>query len=262
MAEKRPPKPREPHKRHMRNYLLDRSFQLKYAGLLFAVAAILSATLGWLLWNESQLLIHHSRSAVARGQHAVELGAQVSAESRKVTEVVRMNIVSDPMYAENPELLEELQADNAEADAKVVAQEKELADNAATLRHQADDLEARQQKMSYALIGLLTLLAVLMGLLGIVVTHRVAGPIFKMTRQIRTIGDGDWSVPAPLRKGDELADFFGAFEDMVKNMRAQRKREIAMLEKALEGGPPTALGELQTEMEKVLSFDGRDTSAK
>ena len=96
------------HKRHMRNYLLDRSFQLKYAGLLFGVAAMLSATLGMLLWNESQLLISQSQDAVARGQKAVALGKQFSAERSKVTEVVRMSMADD--YAEDPELLEEFQA--------------------------------------------------------------------------------------------------------------------------------------------------------
>lgn len=241
------------HKRHLRNYLLDRSFQLKYAGLLFGVAALLSATLGMLLWNESQLLIGQSQSAVERGRRAVELGKQVSEERRKVTEVVRMNIQSDPIYAENPELLEELAAENKVADAKVLAQEEQLRENAETLAKQADELEGQRRTMMYALFGLLTLLAVLMGVLGIVVTHRIAGPIFKMTRQIRTIRDGDWRVPAPLRKGDELAEFFGAFEDMVKAMRAQREHEIALLKEAIDADEREALDALQLEMAKVLA---------
>lgn len=243
----------KPHKRRMRNYLLDRSFQLKYAGLLFGVAALLSAALGWLLWNESQLLIGQSKTAVESGQQAVELGKQVSSERKKVTEVVRMNIVKDPMYADSPELLEELQAENAVEDAKVAAQEKELEDKAAALAEHAAELEQRQQTMFIALFGVLALLAVAMGLMGIVVTHKVAGPIFKMTRQIQTIGDGDWSMPAPLRKGDELAAFFGAFESMVKSLRKQREHEIALLDEAMKKGDDEALDELRAEMKKVLA---------
>ena len=54
MADKTPNKR---HKRQFKNYLLDRGFQLKYAGLLFAVAGVLSVVLGFLLWRTSQALV-------------------------------------------------------------------------------------------------------------------------------------------------------------------------------------------------------------
>ena len=244
-------KPR--HKRRMRNYLLDRSFQLKYAGLLFAVAAVLSTALGFLLWRESQLLIAQSKTTVETGQRAVEMGKQATAESRKVTEVVRMNIKKDPIYADNPELLEELQEEQKKEDAKMLAQEKELEDKAAALSQSAAEIERQQQTMMLGLFGVLALLTVLLGLAGIVVTHKVAGPIFKMKRQITTLGDGDWRMPAPLRKGDELAEFFGTFEDAVKKMRAQRDEELTTLEKAIEDEDFDALRELHGKMGEVLS---------
>ena len=60
-----------PHRRKLRNFLLDRSFQLKYAGYLFGVAAILSAALGYLLWTTSRSLIEQSRKTVDQGQQVV-----------------------------------------------------------------------------------------------------------------------------------------------------------------------------------------------
>ena len=43
--------------RRLRNFLLDRHFQLKYSGYLVGVAVFLSATLGFFLWQTSRELI-------------------------------------------------------------------------------------------------------------------------------------------------------------------------------------------------------------
>ena len=52
--------------RRIRNYLLDRGYQLKYAGYLVAVAAVLSLFLGYLLWRTSQSLVEQRESPLAR----------------------------------------------------------------------------------------------------------------------------------------------------------------------------------------------------
>src|SRR5690606_16831016 len=128
----------------------------------------------------------------------------------KVSAVVRMNIVKDPFYKDDPELLAAFQDDQKKQDEAMAAQQRELQARADALAAQAEGLAAQQRTMLLALFVLLALLAVGVGVAGIVVTHKVAGPIFKMTRQIRALGEGRWRVPDPLRKGDELADFFGA----------------------------------------------------
>jgi hypothetical protein len=81
---------------------------------------------------------------------------------------------------------------------------------------------------------------VVIGFAGIIVTHKVAGPIYKMKRQIKAVADGHLAVPGNLRKGDELVDFFEGFRDMVINLRKRQEHEIALLEaaiEALERGP-------------------------
>ncbi len=54
--------------RRAKNYLLDRHFQLKYAGFLVAIALILSAGLGALLWRTGDQVIEQSRESVKQGQ--------------------------------------------------------------------------------------------------------------------------------------------------------------------------------------------------
>jgi methyl-accepting chemotaxis protein len=243
----------------MRNYLLDAGFQLKYAGYLVAIAALLSLVLGWRLWATSQALVGQSKEAVAQGLLAVSLGQKVAEESKKVSSVVEMNLVEDPFYADQPELLEAFKADRAKQSGALSEQQKELEGQAQTLADQAGAIARQQRAMLTALFSLLALLVIGVGLAGIVITHRIAGPIFKMTRQIRQIGEGHWRIPDPLRKGDELAHFFGAFEAMVRSMRDQRQRELDLLDELGEavGGEDgddrrARVDALRAEMNKAL----------
>ena len=76
-------------------------------------------------------------------------------------------------------------------------------------------------------------MVVLIGLLGIYITHKVAGPVYKMTRLLKQVGEGNLHVDARLRKGDELRDFFETFTRMVGGLRAIEKRQLSEIEGAL-----------------------------
>lgn len=238
--------PNKPHKRKLRNYLLDTRFQLRYAGMLFAVTALLSGALGFLLYRTSASLVAQSQAAVQSGQKAVQVGEQVAVESEKVSEVVAMNMAKVPDYADNPELLAMFREEQKEKDDVLATQQQVLRDEAAALSQQANAIESEQRTLLTTLFIVLALLAVGVGAMGIVFTHKVAGPIFKMTKQIREIEEGVLRVPAPLRKGDELEHFFGAFEAMVVSLRAQRERELEML------------SELEQELGDTLSDEHRE----
>jgi nitrogen fixation/metabolism regulation signal transduction histidine kinase len=221
------------HQRRLRNYLIDRHFQLKYSGYLVGIAVLLSLCLGTILWRTSQAVLAQSHKAVQQGEQVVARGREVLSESRKVSAVVQMNIVRDPVYSQSPALLEAFKSDAEKQDARLAEQQKALEGQAGALKQQAEDLHDRQTGMFLTLCGALTLLVVLVGLAGIVVTHRVAGPIYKMKRQIREVGRGRLEVPSKLRRGDELVDFFEAFETMVQSLRRRQEGEIAELEKVL-----------------------------
>lgn len=208
------------HKRHLRNYLLDPSFQLKYANFAAAIALVISGALGFLLWQTSSEMVGQSKKAVALGKDVIE-------ESLKVSEVVRMNIVKDPVYSENPLLQEAFDADAAE-------QEKKLKEGQQELRDQALALESQSARYSQILLIALGFLVVALWFAGIVITHRVAGPVYKMKRQIRDLQKGSFKVPSPLRKGDELKTFFDAFNDMVESLRDRQRKEIEQIDKSLK----------------------------
>jgi len=219
----------------MKNLLLDPHFQLKYTGYLVLIAVVISGALGVMLWQTSAQVIRQSASSAAHGEQILKLGSEVVAESHKVSAVVRMSIVNDPIYQTQPELLEAFNADAAAQDKRLAAQEVSLKKQRARLAADAAKLRTFHTTLLWTLVGFLSALVLGIGLAGIVVTHKVAGPIFKMKRHLREVGAGKLDIPWGLRKGDELVEFFEVLREMIQALRTQRSEQIARVDEALGG---------------------------
>jgi hypothetical protein len=230
-----PPDQTGSYKRSVRNYLLDSRFQLKYSGFLVAVALVISGVLGTVIWSTTSAMVGES-------QKVTEESNKVFEESKKVSEVSRMNIKN--FAPDSPELLAEFTKDADEHDAAIAAQEKAIADQQQMLVH-------RQAVLIESVVGGLTLMVVLIGLLGIYFTHKVAGPIFKMKRLLGQVGQGNLHVEARLRKGDELRDFFEAFTKMVANLRTIEKQQLDYVDKALDAVDRGAKEDAKASLGKV-----------
>lgn len=93
------------------------------------------------------------------------------------------------------------------------------------------------------------LLIVFMTAYGIVITHKVAGPIFKVTRYCEKVRDGNLGPIYPLRSGDQLQDFYHSFEHMHDALRKRSEEEIRALAGVLEalerGDKGEVAGQLQ-----------------
>jgi hypothetical protein len=84
-----------------------------------------------------------------------------------------------------------------------------------------------------AFAGIALLLAAALGLLGVVITHRVAGPVFVMGHYLQVLAEGRFPRMRTLRKSDELKQFFRVFTDAVEAMKAREARHAAVLEDAV-----------------------------
>ncbi|MGK3994682.1 HAMP domain-containing protein [Sorangium sp. So ce1024] len=240
------PEVRARYQRSARNYLLDQRFQLKYTGFLVGISLALSVALGVLLWNASSKIIEQSRTAVQQGQETVrqgqetvKRGQEVLVQSRRVSEVVAMNIAKE--YKDDPELAKTFREAAQRDENKLKDEQARLERDAATLQQRAEALERQaaevahnQQMLLRLIVALLSLLVLGVGVAGIVFTHKIAGPIFKMKRLLRQVGEGKLVVRERLRKGDELQHFFEAFEKMVEDLRARQQAKIAKMDAILE----------------------------
>jgi nitrogen fixation/metabolism regulation signal transduction histidine kinase len=245
------------HNRSAKNYLLDRRFQLKYTGLLVGIALLLSISLGAVIWRSSSTIVEQNGRAVElgfalvdQGNATVDRGKQVLEQSRKVSQVVAMNIAKE--YADDPELAktfrEATQRDEsalAEEQARLERDAASISKRAEELRLQAQQLEVQQQTLRAVIVVALALLVIALGVAGIMFTHKVAGPIHKMKRLLREVGRGKLVMRERLRKGDELIHFFEAFEQMVMDLRGRQESEIARVDEILdklEGAPRSERG--------------------
>lgn len=234
------------HNRSAKNYLIDRNFQLKYTAFLVGTALVLSMALGLILWRtsskvieQSQRAVEQGRETVKQGQETIDRGKQVLVQSRRVSQVVAMNIAKE--YRDDPELAKTFNESAAKDEEKLKEEQDRLerdavflSKRAAELEEQAKDVATQQQALLVGLVAGLGLLVICVGIAGIVFTHKVAGPIFKMKRLIRQVGEGKLVLREKLRKGDELQHFFEAFENMVNDLRARQTAEITKVDRILE----------------------------
>lgn len=218
-------------KRSAKNYLLDRSFQLKYAGWLSGMTLAVSMVLGVVLYWQTDKTAAIGNEAVQVGQEANKAGKDAVLQSQALNDKLENDAKAS--YGDNPALLAAIKdANKAESD-KITARAKLLADSETKLVQKQDAI-ARQRVLLLATLGsALLLLVIIVGLAGIVITHKVAGPIFKMKRLLKEVGDGKLVVPGRLRKGDELVEFFDVFATMVEKLRIRQEREIDILDAAI-----------------------------
>jgi nitrogen fixation/metabolism regulation signal transduction histidine kinase len=226
------PVPAAPRRqRQVRNYLINPRFQLKYTGVLVGLAVAFSLALGGALWRMGTEALALSRTSVDKAMETVQRGQDLVRENQKVSTMARMTI--DRAYADQPELGRAFSDEDERRAAALRAEQARLENEALRLRGEAEQLEQKQRSLMAMLVVGLAALVLFIGAVGVVITHKVAGPIFKMKRQLREVGDGSLRRPGKLRKGDELVDFFDAFEDMVDRLRQRQKSEIGRVDAIL-----------------------------
>jgi len=102
--------------------------------------------------------------------------------------------------------------------------------------------EHNDKVMMVVLICFGLLLTIVLSAYGIVLTHKVAGPLHKVRLHLDKIRDGKLGVVYNLRKGDELVEFFEHFKAAHDALRAEAEADIALLDKAIDklGSQPVA----------------------
>jgi hypothetical protein len=146
-----------------RTYLVDRSFQLKYALVLAGWGVLLSVLFGLWIWQAHE--------------HAAELALRA--------------------------------------------------------RGAPGAIERSDRLLLWMVPAIAALSAVALGLVGFLMSYRIAGPVYVMGRDLRLLAQGHFPERRSLRKGDELQALFGLFQHAVDALRAREEQRTAMLEEVL-----------------------------
>jgi HAMP domain-containing protein len=61
-------------------------------------------------------------------------------------------------------------------------------------------------------------------LVGVLVSHKIYGPLVPMLRHVRNLQEGSYSSRVKLREGDELEDLAGALNELAEKLEGREKK--------------------------------------
>ncbi len=120
---------------------------------------------------------------------------------------------------------------------------------------QLDSLDAGRMRILWVLIGTGLLLMVGLGIYGIKMTHKVAGPLFKVTLYLAKMRDGRYDKVWNLRKGDQLMDFYEHFKSAHAGVVTMEKDDIERIKATIAAADEAGIGDHETiaEMKTLLA---------
>ncbi len=139
------------YRRQLRNYLLDRRYQLRYTLMMVVITTLLTSGLGYIWYQQMR-----------ETSRAIEPRALASLNEKAVQQI-------------------------------------------------KDEMATQDRLRLLVLVGFGFLFAVAVAGYGIVLTHKVAGPLFKIGRYMMSIKEGKLGSVYDLRRGDHLHEFFDGF---------------------------------------------------
>jgi hypothetical protein len=101
-------------------------------------------------------------------------------------------------------------------------------------------------------IGFLVGEVFILGIMGLLITHRVCGPIFVVQRHLATMLDGTYPNVRSLRAGDEFRDMFQNFSDVVDELRKRDQDEHERLKSVLATAQAKGLGDAEVAVLRQL----------
>ncbi|GMV11955.1 MAG: HAMP domain-containing protein [Myxococcales bacterium] len=209
--------------RRTKHYLLDPRFQLKWTGYLVVVVLAVMASLGVLIARMASRTSETANIAVTQAEKAFK-------ESKVNNQLARGAV--ELAAPDNATLAGVMNEQLREVDAE---QEKNLAE----VRRLQQDIGRDKQSLQLLLVGAGVALLLLLSLMGIVITHRVVGPVHKLKRLLRRVSTGRLVVDERLRRGDELEDLFETFLQMTFSLRAMQNARVATLDATLRRAEAT-----------------------
>jgi hypothetical protein len=105
------------------------------------------------------------------------------------------------------------------------------------------NLERGRKRILWVLIGTGLLLMIGLALYGIKMTHKVAGPLFKVSLYFAKMRDGRLDKVYNLRKGDQLVDFYDHFKHAHAGVVNMEKDDIEHIKATIAAAEAAGIGD-------------------
>lgn len=289
MSAPAPSTARPAYKRSWKNLLLNKSYQLRFTLFMVALAALLMVGLGYWVMKEANEATNVASSSV-RGEGCDDVTVFVAqpewvdAPETPPAPPPEAPKEAPPKEAPKPDDAGSGSAVKTEHNTTVVIESEnmtmvpdpeppkkvrpepkvrtDLMDQAvkkwtcyAKREAKLEDLDRNRDLILYVLIG--TGLLLLFGLAGygLVMTHKVAGPIFKVGLYFKKMEKGRFDKVYNLRKGDQLVEFYDHFKQAHAGVVTMEKADITHLQKVIATAEAAGLGthEAVNELREMLA---------
>jgi hypothetical protein len=113
----------------------------------------------------------------------------------------------------------------------------------------------------WGIIGFGIVLVLSISAVGILITHKVVGPLYKISSLFARVRDNRMMpAPAGLRKGDELQDFYSGFREMHEAVRERVIEDVKVMGSALtaiEGSAAAGTPAVQRALDELRQLKKR-----
>jgi methyl-accepting chemotaxis protein len=114
----------------------------------------------------------------------------------------------------------------------------------------ADDMAAGDRALVYKMIGVGLGLVIILSAYLVIMTHKVAGPLYKISMYFDRMAEGRLGKVTALRRGDMLQDFYGNFREMHDSVRTRLQSDLITMESAA-AALRTKLGDNNAALEAI-----------
>ncbi len=185
--------------------LIDKKFQLhatySFMGIFFILIGIIIVTVGINYYNDNRKI-----EKITEEQNNI-----MSAQSEVVRSVLQIIKIKD--------------GDNADLNAKIIEKSE---NNSLAMKKNIDMVkELTQRNNLIFLIIIVFLIATGFILYPVLIrkTHKISGPIYLMSRYIKEIINGNYPEIRPLRKKDELKEFYELFSKLIVLLKKREEEK-------------------------------------
>lgn len=172
-----------------RNYFINRKFQLKYTLSIVAILAVvmIASSVGIYFGMWGSIVENFSQFKVSQNLETAK----------------RIADYEDARYKKGDYRLDK------------IFREAELLSV-----QQQDALKNALRAVNRSLFPKVVILTIIIFIAGIFISHKIAGPMYRIEKSAEAISNGDLSVSFRIRKGDEMKEAASALEHMVDSLQA------------------------------------------
>jgi nitrate/nitrite-specific signal transduction histidine kinase len=176
---------------HRKKYFIHHSSQFKYIGMTILPALLMCVFCTYFLIYSGEIFLSREKNQV--GSEVASIGATVR----------------------------QLKSDNypPEAIGKVEVLQKQLINLAENLEIEYFKTMEKWAKTKMSIIFLLSVVMVLAGTMALLFSHRVAGPLLRLTKSLDMLSQGKDIPPFHFRSYDEFKELAAAFDRLRKTLK-------------------------------------------